>query len=547
MYLDFGGALAAVGLVFAVYQLRRPIWDLVLRLRPWWQRNLFALLAIAGIVLTLVSVMLDHFAPTWQPSWLFEPFPYQVLAYVAFAASPISLLLLATDSKGLFSERNAARFYRVLGLHLATTDEQTAVLNVLLVNFGRICKEAVGAADTDGRRYARAVLDVILSESGIVAELTTKRLRGLQYIFDSAAHYGLSRNNSPIGIPALIRNLYADTSSFLYKQYQAEGLAQAINIYTTLFESATLLSNFEVFNYPALDYTMRTQIGAAGIQVFLEALRRSLRTYLISGEVPAERINRGLEYLSQIFGDQCTQVGREHRGEGVHPRTPAWEAIGKIAHFLGHDCIFIADRADWNRLIRRHEDAGDDEGLHSRLSVASGLAEATCNAFSHLATIDKSVDITWSYLTVVDLLHGLNAGSPTLCSDARGAFSREIWSRIHENVRRRFFPATLRVYLEFIGFLLVFRNGDRGPWANEEKERVRRLLYVDLKPLLDSKERMINDELMEAALLPQVMRYENGRFYYRGRFGKGSESEIAPPRPGATSALEGVMDRFGRG
>ena len=98
-----------------------------------------------------------------------------------------------------------------------------------------------------------------------------------------------------------------------------------------------------------------------------------------------------------------------------------------------------------------------------------------------------------------------------------------------------------------MGFLLIFRGGDQGEWARAEMERVRRLLYVDLKPLFEAREKMINDELMEEALLPQVMRYEHGRFYYRGRFGRGTESESAPPSPGASSSLEGVTDRFGHG
>ncbi|GEM_PF-6334467 len=37
VYLDLGGALAAFGLIFAVYQLRKPQWELILRIRESWQ------------------------------------------------------------------------------------------------------------------------------------------------------------------------------------------------------------------------------------------------------------------------------------------------------------------------------------------------------------------------------------------------------------------------------------------------------------------------------------------------------------------------------
>jgi hypothetical protein len=166
MYLDFGGALAAIGLVLAVYQLRRSTWDVVLQLRPFWQRYLFLILSIVGAMLTLIGVALHRFQPCWQPAWLFAAFPYQVLAYLSFAAAPASLLILATVQKGLFTERNAARFYGVLGWHLAATDECLAVLDVLLHNFTALAQLASASTSLQahpvldtGREYRWARVD----------------------------------------------------------------------------------------------------------------------------------------------------------------------------------------------------------------------------------------------------------------------------------------------------------------------------------------------------------------------------------------------------
>jgi hypothetical protein len=39
-YLGLGGALTAAGFIITVYQLRTPLWALVLRIRTHWQRNL---------------------------------------------------------------------------------------------------------------------------------------------------------------------------------------------------------------------------------------------------------------------------------------------------------------------------------------------------------------------------------------------------------------------------------------------------------------------------------------------------------------------------
>jgi hypothetical protein len=112
------------------------------------------------------------------------------------------------------------------------------------------------------------------------------------------------------------------------------------------------------------------------------------------------------------------------------------------------------------------------------------------------------------------------------------------------NVVRRYYPATLRAYLEFLGLLLLSNQENQGAWVQSEAERVRRLLYVDLKPLFEHEEKMINGDLMQSALLPQAMRYADGKFYYRGGFGKGPEHAISEPPDASQSALEGVTDEY---
>jgi hypothetical protein len=416
---------------------------------------------------------------------------------------------------------------------------------VLLANFTAICKFAASSSESEVQQYARAVLDVILSDDGIVRELTTKRLGGLQHVFATAAAFQLSRHNSRSGIPAPMRHLYTDVNSFLYKQYRADGLALAMNIYETIFGSAILLSNFRLFDYPALDYTMRSHIADYGMDVLIESLKRSISTYLTTGDVPAMHINDGLKYISEVFGDQCSRVQRTSKGDDSFPRAPGWESIDKITHLLGHDCAYIVPREEWNARVFHHEAATQKADFRSPVSISAGFAETLTEAFLQLATIGKTVDIRWSYTTVVELLHGVMMHDAAICAEYRQAFADAIWKRIRENVVMRFFPATLRVYLDFMGFAL-FLMPIRGAWMQGQKERMRRLLYVDLRPLFDKNEAMVNGESMREALLPQAMRYESGRFFYRGGFGRGEESEIAEPPMGSVSALEGVKDKYDR-
>lgn len=124
IYLDLGAALAAFGLIFAVYQLRKPQWDIVLRIRSSWQKNLFGMLGGMGLLLTLTRVLLsDDLIYCW-------PFPfdtllfYEILAYLFFIASPLSLIYFSIRTKGLFNERSSRKFYEVMVRELSRTNDE---------------------------------------------------------------------------------------------------------------------------------------------------------------------------------------------------------------------------------------------------------------------------------------------------------------------------------------------------------------------------------------------------------------------------------------
>ena len=115
-----------------------------------------------------------------------------------------------------------------------------------------------------------------------------------------------------------------------------------------------------------------------------------------------------------------------------------------------------------------------------------------------------------------------------------------MWEQIAANVINRHYPAALRTYLEFIGFCAASDENQRQGWVGEQAERMKRLLYVDLKPLLDTNTEMVNKEKMKDALLPKSMDYKDGNFTYRFGFGRGEEKVIPAPPEGSRSALEGV-------
>ena len=494
-----------------------------------------------GLLLTLIRILLSNF-PIF--CW---PFPfdallfYEIVAYLFFIASPLSLIYFSTKAKGLFNERNSRKFYKVMVREISRTGDErvNAALEVLLHNFKDICKAAhQRKQDEEISQSAGAILDVILSDESVVKILTTKRLDALQFIFTVIEKNSISRREAGVGIPKIVQNLFYDKESFFYKHLSRDGLALSSNIYDSIFNSPVILTNFDLFGYPTLEYSVRKEIGLSGINVFIEALSRSIKIYLKTGKVPPRHINDGLSYLSDMFGDLCFKISEEEK-RGVdteYKLKDEWWALRLIANFLGHDYPFLAYQEELNQKVIKREKTTSEVSFYSDSTINAGIAAALYKAFEQLSYIKNTTD---TYDTVLDLLHGMMYESK-LKEGYRCPFEKRMWEQIGANVVGRHYPAALRTYLEFIGFCLISGKEQRRGWIGEQAERMRRLLYIDLKPLIDNNTKMVNDKNMKDALLPKFMDYKNGKFTYRLGFGRGEEKEIEPPQEGSNSALDGI-------
>jgi len=543
IYLDLGGALAAFGLIFAVYQLRKPQWDIVLRIRESWQRNLFWIFGGIGLLLTLIGVVLFEFQINYLQYPFDTPLFYEIVAYLFFIASPLSLIYFSTRVKDLFNEKRSKKFYKVMVQEISKTDNEriNAVLEILLYNLKNICK---AIHTCEGKKeicqLARAILDVILSEESVAKILTTKRLDALKFIFIIVEEYNISRKEIGIGIPKIVQKLFCDKESFLYKHYNSDGLALSSNIYESIFDSSVILKNFDLFGYPTIEFSMRKEMSLSGIEVFKEALSRSIKTYLKTGNVPPRHINNGLSHLSDIFGDLCLKISIEEK-RGVDTKyslKDEWWALHIIAHFLGRDYPSMAYRNIVNLEISEREKTTSEASFYSESTINAGVTAALYKAFEQLSFIKNTVD---TYHTVLELLDGMRHESDRKNIEGyMEPFEKRIWEQISNNITKRYYPAVLRPFLSFIGFCLASDTSQRQGWIGEQAEKMRRLLYIDLKPLLDKDAEMVNHEKMKEALLPQTMNYKDGYFTYKFEFGRGKEEIISPPPKGTKSALEGI-------
>lgn len=533
IFFSIGDAISAIAILFAVYQFRKEKWSIALKIRYYIEPIAFGFVAL-GIVLSIYSSYLTFV--TAKNILQLSVF-WQILSSLSIAFSIIFLFVKATN-KNLFNKKTCRRFYEVVHWEVSRPDDRlNLVLNVLLDNFENICKSASNdPQNSETSQSARAILDVILSDRSMGELLATKRLDGFLYIINILEIYNLSSRHSPRGIPLVVQSLFFNKDSFLYKHLDNSGLALSSNIYQSLFESPKMLSNFDLFGYPTVSYSAKSSTDPSTVNVFIQAVSRSIKTYLKDGYIPARHINNGIRHLSEMFEELCSKMNTEDEKTSRRRMSDEYWSLHKIAHFFGHDYVYLGNEEALNDTVRINEKSAIEASFSSNDTINSAIAGALYNAFQSLSRIEKTDD---SYHLVLDLLHGI-IHEPQYKNGYAVPFEKRLWQQIGANVLGRHYPMVLRPYLNYIGFALAAGSGQQGGWVGGQTEKMRRLLYVDLKPQLDNDEKMIDERLMKEVLLPDSMDYKNGKFIYTMGFGRGPVKEIEEPPAGSLSALNGI-------
>jgi hypothetical protein len=531
--LDLGGALAAFGLIFTVYQLRKPSWEIVLRIRPRWQAELFWILGLVGLLFTLIRAVIANYLN-------FNYFSLEVMAYLAFILSPLSLIYFGRRSVKIFQKNTAQRFYEaaVRAIAKSSPEYTNSAIEIVLDNFIEICK-AIKDKDNPTNKLARATLDVLLSDQAVVEILTTKRIDALQYILYQLEQNEITERHTYVGLDKIAESLFHNQNSFLYSQLDGKGLALPYNLYESLFRSPWLISNYDIFGTNVLGYSPSI-LNRKSLQVFIEALKNSLLAYFSGEQLSARNINNGLKALSSIFGEITRKIAKQEKGVSTRESMEEeWWMLWEIATFIGHDYHFLPTSysKQTSDEVLAYENVPTKIGFDSD-KISAAIGASIYKGLTHLSSIETTGDY---YHTVLDLIHGIYLDG-RISGGYVASLTAEIWDQIGRNVIKRHYPDILKPYLTFMGHGLADNARPRTGtgWMPTETERLRRLLYIDLKPLFEAKTEMVNGTLMIDELLPKTMRYEGGKFMYTYEFGKGSEVVIDEPPVGAESALKDV-------
>jgi hypothetical protein len=384
------------------------------------------------------------------------------------AFSIVFLFVRATNKK-LFNPRNARKFYDVMGWELSrpTPDRLEVILNAFLENLDNICRTANQRPDAEGAQFAIAILDSILGEVSLVDLITTKRLDALRYIIATFKKHNLTEQQAR-GFSRIIKNLFSDQNSYLYKHLDKDGFALSTNLYQSLFSSPVILSNFNLFGWSSLSYKMQSGQNTIQIEVFIEALSQAIEAYLKNNSVPPRHINDGLSHLSSIFGNLCSKIStEEERGvDTKYTLKDEWWSLHLIADFLGHDYTFLAYKDELNQEIKEREKFVPEASFYSDTTINASIAGALYKAFEQLSCIENTFD---TYHIALELSYGMMHENKYK-EGYRPPFEKRMWEQIAANVIQRCYPATLRAYLEII-FFSVLRIKSRGRDGKMNKRR----------------------------------------------------------------------------
>lgn len=521
-FLDLGGALTAIGLIGLVYQFRTPLWTLILSIRTPLQRNLIWILSGAGFLTILLKVLL--FGGQWVKegqSLLTNPIYYEIIACILFIMGPLSTILYACNLK-IFTKRNCKNFYKRIAKELSKNDDKSsqAVFEVIIANFDNICS-AIKCTNKDASQLAIDLANEVLSDNYIVEMLTTKRLDSLIYFFECIDKNQLSSKET-FFITKITQSLFLNQESFFYKHLSMDGLALSSNIYR-IFYFENLIKNFPLLGNPPLGYLNSNEFKAIRADVLITAIKHIICAYRQFQNIPIENITYALKNVNELFHNLCLKIRRLEKKEIdiLHEYNEEWLALHLLSVFLGEF-----------KGINNHTSVSPAIGFSVNLNQE--FAIALSKSIGSLSLIKDEAII---YLNMIPLLEALEIGTPPFAEYIK-EFEKQMWGKIAKNVVSRLYPSYLKSYLIYFGGWLPSDSCKLNQRSQTILENIRKLLYIDLKPLLDQNALMANGDLMKDALLSQSLIYENGEYAYLDRHNR-SKRVIFPPQD-KTSIIETV-------
>lgn len=498
LFFSLGDALTALGLLFTVFQLKNKTWDIVLEIRHPFKRSLFLIFCLIGLLITPISLYYKDEISQGFIMWM------GIVAFASFIAASYCLYHFGSKQSGLFTKSRAKKFFEILCKKIVdSNDNFETCVDIIEANLTEIIlalKEQETDPKSEYASCAKAVIRFIICDSRVVKYIVQYRLTFIESLLSELKKNNINDKYIASDIQPIFNNLFYQKNSYLYKQYNREGVFIVYNLYNKFqdpYFSGVLkaLSAHEFKqNYPT------------DLDVFLFALENSLKGYwktLPQSQV-REEIVRSLYSIEKIIGTASHSIILNKNSE------QGWSNLVKIAGFLGttyFDC--------YQEALNFGKPLINEEPINTRfvpevMNINSAFVKCLYCYIKNLAQISyklckKNKDINEKIrIKCLDIFSTIMMNSNL--KEFRSALIEKIWKDINSNIKGELNPPApiLRIYLDV---MILKINNDRDIYLEERKKLIK-LLYSDLKPKIENNDLMINRKgTLEEALLPKSIKY----------------------------------------
>jgi len=517
-----GEAVATLGLIFAVIQLTDLSWKVTLNIKEWYLRNMiwfFSGIALASIFFASVIPQLPP-----MPAPYGYPVFWEQIGFIAFIIAPLFHYFIAKHRKNMFNKSRAKRFYDYIiqvassglakeievavGIVWESLDKITEAISFLEHNADNIDRDHYS-------RYGSSLLNILLSEKSVADYIVTSRIGFLFKLMANIKEKGLTKRSVGMGFQRLVRRLFENPDSYLFKQLDYQGITRYAPLYDIIFGDTYFLQNFSVlamWNSYSSAITDPIRLSDDYIQVFLKSLGTAIKANKF-GDGLTEEITHALYNLDDFAQSLSWNADK--------PQKEASERLlGHIGAFYGLKFLELYREAYTNETISEREKKSEKVGFYKN-SITATYAEVLVKFLGHLASMDDRSMERMKAMNATDILLP-TSNDEGIFDNIRTCFFQYMWEEIDNNVKRGYFPAVLRIYIE-----LIYLNFPTLPaWYKAEREKLIEYLNQELKPRLLQDEYMANQEdKKETELLPDniIFDRDSQKFYIINRDGTKNE------------------------
>lgn len=528
-FFTLGEALAAFGLIFAVYQLKNSSWDTVFRIRGFVQRNLFWFLGIIGLICIGFSAVMTQLPSSWLSRPFDYPVFYEILGFLAFVAAPLILFWLGKKKDGLFTPGRAERFYNVLLGEVAKSKPDSIENSVELIGYNldsildalqrnmkrswwkRYFTEELSPEEKEiYGKYAYSLFNVILSDYRVSEYIANGRLYFILGLFEKLKEKGVA-SDVDTGIGKLFEVLFCDRRSHLYKQLDHGGITLIASLFEKLFEDPYVVARFNPFE-GAQRWVAFEKLDEDYLKVFLKALEHTLEGYW-KNDCPFGMVRP----IQNAFGklDEYYKI-LAYAANDPSKFDQSLARFNQIGFFFEHGYKWrYLDHVEKKDVTSMYELDVVNRNTFDK-SVNATFAETIYNFLEGLSMIDGQDErVRLVALTSATEASSLRDQEPGMQKISQAVVDL-VWGKINgdglSNIRG-FYPPILRLYISMIGLKVSDARTARDP----ERDRLINFLYDDLKPKILKDEKMSGGEITyEKGLLPDfvVFNRETGNFEY---------------------------------